>query len=38
LRVTWTREGIEHLGWWRVDERSVVAVVTDPPTDPPVHL
>jgi 4'-phosphopantetheinyl transferase len=38
LRVIWTREGIEHHGWWRVDDRSVVAIVTDPPTDPPVHL
>jgi 4'-phosphopantetheinyl transferase len=38
LRVTWTRERVEHLGWWRVDERSVIAVVTDPPTDPPTEL
>jgi 4'-phosphopantetheinyl transferase len=38
LRVTWTRERLEHLGWWRVDERSVIAIVTDPPTDPPTEL
>jgi 4'-phosphopantetheinyl transferase len=38
LRVTWAREQVEHNGWWRVDDRSVIAVVTDPPTDPPVDL
>jgi len=38
LRVTWTRERLEHHGWWRVDERSVIAIVTDPPTDPPTGL
>jgi 4'-phosphopantetheinyl transferase len=38
LRVTWAREQVEHHGWWRVDERSVIAVVTDPPTDPPIEL
>jgi 4'-phosphopantetheinyl transferase len=38
LRVTWTREQLEHRGWWRVDDRSVIAIVTDPPTDPPIEL
>jgi 4'-phosphopantetheinyl transferase len=38
LRVAWTRERIEHLGWWRVDERAVIAIVTDPPADPPAEL
>jgi 4'-phosphopantetheinyl transferase len=38
LLVIWTRERVEHHGWWRVDESSVTAVVTDSPTDPPVEL
>jgi 4'-phosphopantetheinyl transferase len=38
LRVTWTGELVEHHGWWRVDERSVIAIVTDPPSDPPTEL
>jgi len=38
LRVTWTRECIEHRGWWRHDERTVVAVVSEPPGHPPVDL
>jgi 4'-phosphopantetheinyl transferase len=38
LLVTWTREEVVHHGWWRVDERSVIAVVTEPPADPPIDL
>jgi 4'-phosphopantetheinyl transferase len=39
LLVTWTRDRVEHQGWWRVaDNRSVIAVVTDPRTDPPIRL
>jgi 4'-phosphopantetheinyl transferase len=38
LLVSWRRERVEHHGWWRVDDRSVIAVVTDPATDPPVDL
>jgi 4'-phosphopantetheinyl transferase EntD len=38
LLVTWMRERVEHHGWWRVDDRSVIAVVTDPTTDPPIEL
>jgi 4'-phosphopantetheinyl transferase EntD len=36
LAVTWQAEGVAHRGWWRHDDLGVVAVVTDPPTDPPV--
>jgi 4'-phosphopantetheinyl transferase len=38
LLVTWVRERVEHHGWWRVDDRSVIAVVTDPPTEPPIGI
>jgi hypothetical protein len=38
LRVAWTRERVEHHGWWRVDEGEVIAIVTDSPTDPPTEL
>jgi len=36
LVVTWRTEGVEHRGWWRHDGRTVIAVITDPTTDPPV--
>jgi 4'-phosphopantetheinyl transferase len=36
LRVTWGTEEISHRGWWRRDGRRLVAIVSDPPTDPPV--
>jgi 4'-phosphopantetheinyl transferase len=36
LAVHWVTEELEHRGWWHVDRRSIVAVVTDPPTGPPV--
>jgi 4'-phosphopantetheinyl transferase len=35
LVVTWRTECIAHHGWWRHDERQVIAVVTEPPSDPP---
>jgi 4'-phosphopantetheinyl transferase len=35
LEVAWRTEGILHHGWWLHDDRTVIAVVTDPPTDPP---
>ena len=37
LLVTWHTEGIAHQGWWRHDDRRVIAVVTDPPSGPPVR-
>jgi 4'-phosphopantetheinyl transferase len=36
LEVTWHAERVTHRGWWRHDDGTVLAVVTDPPTDPPV--
>ena len=36
LVVTWRSERIVHHGWWRHDGRRVIAVVTDPPSGPPV--
>ena len=36
MTVTWRTEGIVHRGWWRKDDAAVIAVVTDPPTGPPV--
>lgn len=36
LAVTWHAEGVAHRGWWRHDGVRVVAIVTDPPADPPV--
>lgn len=36
LEVAWGAEGIIQHGWWRHDGSTVIAVVTDPPTDPPV--
>ena len=36
LRVTWRTERVEHWGWWRHDDRTVIAVVADPPAGPPV--
>ena len=38
LRVEWARECIEHHGWWRHDDHTVVAVVSDPPEAPPIEL
>jgi 4'-phosphopantetheinyl transferase len=38
LRVTWPRDGIDHRGWWRHDDRAVIAVVSDPPTGPPSRV
>jgi 4'-phosphopantetheinyl transferase len=38
LLVAWTHERVEHHGWWRVDDRSVTAIVTDSPTYPPIEL
>ena len=35
LEVRWRAEGITHHGWWLHQDSTVVAVVTDPPTDPP---
>jgi 4'-phosphopantetheinyl transferase len=35
LEVRWRAEGIAHHGWWLHQHSTVVAVVTDPPTDPP---
>ena len=35
LEVTWRTEGITHHGWWQHDDSTVIAVVTDPPTDRP---
>jgi 4'-phosphopantetheinyl transferase len=38
LLVAWAHERVEHHGWWRVDDHSVIAVVTDQPMDPPIAL
>jgi 4'-phosphopantetheinyl transferase len=38
LEVTWGTEGIAHQGWLCHAERAVIAVVTDPPTGPPVAV
>jgi 4'-phosphopantetheinyl transferase len=35
LEVRWRAEDIAHHGWWRQQDGTVVAVVTDPPTGPP---
>jgi hypothetical protein len=36
MEVTWRAEGVVHRGWWRQDDNAVLALVTDPPGDPPV--
>ena len=36
MQVTWPTERIVHEGWWRHDDIGVLAVITDPPTGPPV--
>ena len=36
LEVAWRTEGVVHHGWWQYDDSTVIAVVTDPPTDRPV--
>jgi 4'-phosphopantetheinyl transferase len=38
LAVGWRTEGFIHRGWWLHDNRRVVAVVTDPPSERPVLL
>jgi 4'-phosphopantetheinyl transferase len=35
LEVKWHAESVTHRGWWRHDDGTVLAVVTDPPTDAP---
>ena len=36
LTVTWRTEGVQHDGWWRTEDGWIMAVVTDPPSGPPV--
>jgi 4'-phosphopantetheinyl transferase EntD len=36
LDVTWRTEGRIQRGWWRHEDTRVIAVVTDPPSDPPM--
>ena len=38
LDVTWHSEQRAHCGWWWNDADRVIAVVTDPPTEPPVAV
>jgi 4'-phosphopantetheinyl transferase len=38
LDVRWRAEGITHHGWWKHENGTVIAVVTDPPTDPPARI
>ena len=36
LEVTWHAERLTHRGWWCRDGVELLAIVTDPPTDPPI--
>jgi 4'-phosphopantetheinyl transferase len=38
VRVTWAAEGVVHRGWWRRDGSGLTAIVTDPPTGPPLAI
>jgi 4'-phosphopantetheinyl transferase len=38
VRVDWEHEDRRTSGWWRADRAWVLAVVSEPPTPPPIRL